>query len=112
MGVVLILEDVQPCRCDVARLKCLHEGLFVNDGTTGGIDEDSGRLHQCQLPLSDEVVRLGAVGCVNRDEVGAEEEIIQWGICDPLASLIVCTQWGALVVEDLHAEGASALSDG
>ena len=58
VGVVLILEDVQPCRCDLARLKCLHEGLLVDDGTTGGIDEDSGRLHQCQLPLPDEVVRL------------------------------------------------------
>ena len=33
VGVVLVLEDVQPCRCDVARLKCLHEGLFVDDGT-------------------------------------------------------------------------------
>ena len=108
----MILKDVQPCRCDVARLKSLHEGLFVDDGTTGGIDEDSGRLHQCQLPLSDEVVRLGTVGCVDRDEVGAEEEIIQRGIGNTLASLLVCTQWGALVVEDLHTEGASALSDG
>jgi len=55
VGVVLILEDVQPCRCDVARLKCLHEGLLVDDGTTVG------SLLVFTAPSCQEIV-LGAKG--------------------------------------------------
>ena len=55
VGVVLVLEDVQPCRCDVARLKCLHEGLFVDDGTTVG------SLLVFTAPSCQEIV-LGAKG--------------------------------------------------
>lgn len=65
-----LFVDVDAGSEEAARLESGTESLLVYDRSPGGVDEDSGRLHERQPAGVDEVARLGRERHVDADHVG------------------------------------------
>ena len=71
-----LLEDINARASDTAGFERADEGGFVDNWSTGDVDENGGRLHSCQTLSVDEVVGGGVVGQGNRDTVGFRKGLI------------------------------------
>ena len=60
----LVLVDVQADGGNGPVVEGGHEGGFVHDGATGGVDNDDARLHETELGGRDDVAGVG-LGCVS-----------------------------------------------
>lgn len=96
---------------DGARPERLDERVLVHDATAGRIHEDGGLLHGGELGGANQVLGLGAVGDVKRDEVGAREELGQGHALNAELALDLGVG-GAGGSEHGHAEAAGAARDG
>ena len=53
------------------------EGIRTDQSTTGGVDQDSGGLHQLELLSTDHAARLVEEGAVQADDVGLCEQLVE-----------------------------------
>ena len=60
----LALEDIQSCAGNTFGLKRPHQRRFVNDRAAARVDQKHGRLHQRELFLAEQMMRVGIVGDV------------------------------------------------
>lgn len=87
----------------LARLQSLDQSVFVDDTTTGGVDEDRVVLHPTKLLLAKLALGVLVQGQVKRDDVGLLEELLEGR--DVLAREVGLGGDGtAVVVDNVHAE--------
>ncbi len=96
---------------DNARLQRLDERVLIDYAAARGVHEDGGVLHGGELGGADEPFGLGAVRNVQRDEVGAFQQLREG---DPfeVERALELGAGGAGGGEDGHAEAARAPRDG
>ena len=69
--------DVDAGAADVPAADGLGQRLLVDQAAAGGVDDQHARLGQRQLVLADEPEGLGGLGQVDRDQVGAAQQVVQ-----------------------------------
>ncbi len=99
----LALKDVGAVAAEVAAFEGLEEGVFIADGTAGGVDEDGAGADEGELARADEAAGFIAEVYVDGDCVGVLKEGIEVGSLDgggPFGLWQV-----GIVADDAHAEG-------
>ena len=82
-GQGLDLEHVEPGARDPTLGQRLDERALVDEAAARGVDQEGGRLHQRQTLAVDELVGLGAVRRMDRDEIRLAEHIFELDQLDP-----------------------------
>ena len=104
MHLGLPLEHVEPRPGDRAGSEGRGERRLVDDRPSGRVDEKRGRLHPGQRGSIDQVVRLGAERAVERDDVGARQQLLECEMARPELRLDLARRTPAPRVGDLHPE--------
>ena len=73
----LLLEDVEGGARDAARLDRAGQRQLVDEPAAGAVDEARARLEARQLRLAEQVARVAGERRVDRDEVGARQELVE-----------------------------------
>ena len=73
----LVLVHVEARARDRARAQRRHERGLVDDRAARGVHEHRGRLHARERGRVDQVVRLAREGAMQRDDVGALEQLLE-----------------------------------
>src|SRR5207253_1767891 len=98
--------DVQSGGGDRSRLQRCDQRLLVDQGASGGVDEDRYRLHQRQAAGVDQMVGRGAVRGVDREDVGFCDQAVEVGFESGLVGQRI-----AVVVADGQTRGAGAAGE-
>lgn len=102
--------DVQAGAAELSGVEGLDEGLFVDDATTGSVDEDGAVLHLVELSLAEALFGVLVEGEVKGDDVGLSEEFF---LRLDVGARGICVGVGVtIVVDDLHVECSGALGEG
>jgi len=113
VGGRLIGEDVETRRANLAAFQPLEQGGLVHVGAAGGVDDHNAVLHLLDGLLVDQSTAVHSGG-VNRDEVGARQELVLFHIGD---AQLLFNAGNMIDIEgdDVHADGlghdAEALAD-
>jgi hypothetical protein len=83
----LLLEDVERGAGDPTLTERVGERSPVHDRTTRDVDEKSRRLHQCEAPRVDQVVRVGSERAREDDEVRVREQLVERAQLDAVGGL-------------------------
>jgi hypothetical protein len=75
--VGFFLIDIQAHRPDLAALERMDQRKRIDEAAAAGIDQHHAVLHQTERPAVDEVVRFGRQRTMQRDDVGAGEQVVQ-----------------------------------
>ena len=77
VGARLGGEHVEPSTADVSAGDGVGERLLVDQSAAGGVDDDHSGLGLGQCLFADQPRRLLGLGQVDRDEVGAPQELVE-----------------------------------
>lgn len=94
--------DVEADGADLAGLQAVDDRLGVDEGAARGVDQDEAVLGAGDRLGVDEMVRLGGERAVQRDDVGAGDEVVALDIGD--ADLLQGVHLVAVVRQHLAAE--------
>ncbi len=108
----LTLVDVEAGSRDRPLGERDRECLLVDDRAACRVDEEGRRLHACERLGVDQPARLGRERTVQRDDVGAREQLLERQIARAELRLDRLVGAAAAAVGDLHAEGGAAAGDG
>lgn len=101
--------DIETGAADNALLKSLGKVGLVDDGTSGGVDEDGVLLHELELVHVHEALSVLVEGAVNGNKVGLLEEVLlREVLVAHLLGLGVALRIG---VDDSAAPAAESLGD-
>ena len=70
-------EDVQRRAAELAAVERAGERRLVDEAAAGAVDEASALLHERELPLADEVLRLIGEGHMERHEVRPAQHVVE-----------------------------------
>lgn len=102
--------DVQASAGKFSAAERFNEGLFINDTSTSGVDEDGAILHLVELGFAERLFGLLVERKVERDYVGLSEQLLlRFNICVRGVGVWV---WVSVVVDDLHVKGGRSLGEG
>ena len=112
MDLGLLLKDVQTGAPEPSLQKGVGEGLLVDDGPPGGVDQNRTGLHQTDAATVEEVPALRSQGEVEGEKIRQGKELLQGeeggveeGFVGPRQGLRSC-------VENLQAEGETPSGEG
>src|SRR6266404_6173570 len=71
------VKDIDPGAPQMARVEGVDQGLAIDDGATGGVDEQRSPLHPMDLPGADESTAFACQLNVNADHVGARQKFFE-----------------------------------
>ena len=100
----LILEHVEPGPSDLPRAQGVDQRRFVDQPAASRVDEIGRGLHGGEGRRADHVLVLGSEPGVQRDEIGAGEQIVQWRVGDAEAALFVFREPMTRGVDHPHPE--------
>src|SRR5882724_9769472 len=106
-GRRLLLEHVERGARDLARLDRARQRQLVDQAPAGTVDDPGTRLHPLELRLAHEVPRVSGQRRVDRDEVGARQQLVELDAVDaqPLGGL---AREVRVEGDDLHTESERA----
>jgi hypothetical protein len=70
-------EDVQGGAAEMPRAQRLDQGVLIDEGRPGGVDEEASGPHPRELPLADDPGRIVGDRRVQRDEIARREQRIE-----------------------------------
>jgi len=101
----LLGKHVERRTADPARLESVVERALVHDPATGTVDQKRPRAHRRELVRAEQASCLGREGCVQGDDVGSPEQLLETERLDPDPRRDSWSEEG-VVGDDLHLERA------
>ena len=82
VGRGLLREHVEGGARDMTRLKRFRDGRLIDQAAARAIDHASAFFHFLERGRIDDVARLVGERCVQRDEIGAREQLVEIDLLD------------------------------
>lgn len=110
MNLRLLLKHIQPSRINLPILQRLHKRRLVNNRSPRRIHNHNPLLHSPKLLLANDMPRAGIKREVQTQHIARLQQRLEIDVARPARE--VPAQLAAVVILDLHAEGAGALRHG